>query len=135
MRYRTQRWAAMSFLFSANRASTRYAKLRQFLILACRVLALLALILAPIAAFIVQMMISRQKEYRADETGARLSGRPLSLASALKKLDAAAHQIPMDANPATAHMFIVSPFSGQALMKLFSTHPPLDERIRRLLGR
>jgi len=95
------------------------------------IIMLAALILAPIAAFLVQMMISRQKEYRADETGARLSGRPLSLASALKKLDTAAHQVPMDGPPATAHLFIVNPFLG-GLATLFSTHPPTAKRVARL---
>jgi heat shock protein HtpX len=95
------------------------------------IIALAALILAPIAAFIVQMMISRQKEYRADETGARLSGRPLSLASALKKLEIGSKQIPMEGSPATAHLFIVNPFLG-GLASLFSTHPPTAKRVARL---
>jgi heat shock protein HtpX len=95
------------------------------------IFAIAALVLAPIAAFLVQMMISRQKEYRADETGAHLCGKPLALASALKKLDSAAHQIPMDGPPATAHLFIVSPFLG-GLANLFSTHPPTAKRVARL---
>jgi len=95
------------------------------------IIALFAIVLAPIAAFLVQMMISRQKEYRADETGARLSGRPLSLASALKKLEVAAKEVPMDGPPATAHLFIVNPFFG-GLAALFSTHPPTAKRVARL---
>jgi heat shock protein HtpX len=78
------------------------------------------------------MAISRRREYGADETGAYLSRDPLALASALRKLQRGAEAIPMDANPATAHLFIVNPLSGGALMKLFSTHPPLEDRIRRL---
>ena len=89
-------------------------------------------ILAPIAASLVQMAISRSREFLADEAGARFSGNPLYLAGALGKLDAAAHQIPMNANPATENMFIVSPFSGQSMANWFSTHPPVEERIRRL---
>ena len=92
-------------------------------------------IIAPIAATMIQLAISRSREFEADKSGAELAGSPFGLARALEKLGKASGRIPMDANPATAHMFIVSPFSGQALMKLFSTHPPLEERIRRLLGR
>ncbi len=92
-------------------------------------------IIAPIAATLIQMAISRSREFEADKSGAELAGSPFGLARALEKLGKASGRIPMDANPATAHMFIVSPFSGQALMKLFSTHPPLEERINRLLGR
>ena len=92
-------------------------------------------IIAPIAATLIQLAISRSREYEADASGARLAGSPLGLAHALEKLGHASGRIPMDANPATAHMFIVSPFVGQPLMRLFSTHPPLEERIRRLLGR
>jgi heat shock protein HtpX len=92
-------------------------------------------IIAPIAATLIQMAISRSREFQADKSGAELAGSPFGLARALEKLGKASGRIPMDANPATAHMFIVSPFSGQALMKLFSTHPPLEERINRLLGR
>lgn len=90
------------------------------------------IIVAPIAALIIQMAISRRREYGADETGAYLSRDPLALASALRKLQRGAEAIPMDANPATAHLFIVNPLSGGGLMKLFSTHPPLEDRIRRL---
>jgi len=103
-------------------------------------LALLAMaILAPIAAVLIQMAVSRSREYAADETGARFAGNPYGLARALEKLGQASGRIPMHASPTTAqmtsHMFIVNPFRGQALMNMFSTHPPLEERIRRLLGR
>jgi heat shock protein HtpX len=94
--------------------------------------ALAMMIVAPIAAMMVQMAISRSREFLADEGGAQIAGNPLSLSSALRKLDAKAHQIPMQASPATAHMFIVSPLSGGGMMKLFSTHPPMEERIARL---
>lgn len=92
-------------------------------------------ILAPIAAMIVQLAISRTREYKADESGARISGKPWALADALRKLQMGTSARPMrDANPATAHMFIVNPFGGKAksLMNLFSTHPPINERIKRL---
>jgi len=93
---------------------------------------ILMAIIAPIAATLVQMAVSRSREYLADEAGAQLSGKPLALASALAKLHQAAHMIPMDANPATAHLFIVNPLSGRSLANLFSTHPPVEERIARL---
>ena len=89
-------------------------------------------ILAPIAATIIQMAISRSREYLADAGGARISGNPYGLAGALEKLQRASQVIPMDANPSTAHMFIVNPLTGNSLMNLFSTHPPLEERIARL---
>ncbi len=89
-------------------------------------------IVAPIAAMFVQMAISRTREYAADATGAQISAKPLSLASALRKLHSGAARRPMDANPATAHMFIVNPLSGRSMMSLFSTHPPVEERIARL---
>ena len=94
--------------------------------------AIVMMIVGPIAAMLVQMAISRSREYGADESGARLSGNPLYLASALKKLQMASQRIPMDANPATSHMFIVNPLSGGGITKLFSTHPPIEERIARL---
>ena len=94
--------------------------------------ALAMIILAPLAAMLVQLAISRGREYGADATGASISGDPLSLATALKKLQRGVEKIPMEANPATAHMFIVSPLMGGGLMTLFSTHPPLVERISRL---
>lgn len=94
--------------------------------------ALIMMIVGPIAALIVQMAISRSREYLADEGGARLVGNPRYLANALRKLHLASQKIPMDANPATSHMFIVNPFSGGGLFRLFSTHPPIEERIARL---
>ena len=96
---------------------------------------LLGIIFAPIAALLVQMAISRSREYAADATGARYCGNPHSLAGALRKLEMANKQLPMhQVNEATAHMFIVSPLSGKKLAALFSTHPPMEERIRRLEG-
>jgi heat shock protein HtpX len=89
-------------------------------------------ILAPIAAMLVQMAVSRSREFHADATGAAMAGRPWGLASALQKLQVAQQVAPMDANPATAHLFIVNPLSGRSLMNLFSTHPPMEERIARL---
>ncbi|MGA7992017.1 MAG: zinc metalloprotease HtpX [Thermoanaerobaculia bacterium] len=91
----------------------------------------LAILFAPIAAAIVQAMISRQAEFRADESGAALTRHPLELASALRKLEAASQRLPLDGSPATAHLFIVNPFSG-GLARLFSTHPPTEERVARL---
>jgi heat shock protein HtpX len=96
------------------------------------IIALLMFIIGPIAALIIQMAISRSREYAADEGGAQLSGNPRYLSSALRKLHTASQQIPMKANPATSHMFIVNPLSGRRLAKLFSTHPPIEERITRL---
>ena len=90
------------------------------------------MIVGPIAAMLVQMAISRSREYGADAGGARIAGNPLYLSSALKKLDMASKRIPMDANPATSHMFIVNPLTGGGILKLFSTHPPMEERIARL---
>jgi heat shock protein HtpX len=90
------------------------------------------IIVAPIAAMLIQLAISRSREYLADETGARLCGNPMSLASALKKLAGSTERIPLDAQPATAHMFIVNPLSGGGIFKLFSTHPPIEERVERL---
>ena len=95
---------------------------------------ILASVLAPIAAILVQMGISRSREYLADETGAKIAKTPYGLANALEKLEAYSGRMPMNANPATAHMFIVNPLSGSALMSLFSTHPPIEERIARLRG-
>jgi heat shock protein HtpX len=98
-------------------------------------IALLAMIiLAPLAAMLIQMAISRSREFSADAAGARIAGNPYGLADALRKIDAAAKQVPLNANPATAHMFIVKPFSGAALAGLFSSHPPTADRIRALLG-
>jgi heat shock protein HtpX len=89
-------------------------------------------ILAPIAAMLVQMAISRSREFGADAEGASISGNPLSLARALQKLELGSQQIPMQANAATAHMFIVTPLTGGGMMSLFSTHPPIPERVHRL---
>ena len=93
---------------------------------------LLLIIVAPIAAMLIQMAISRSREYEADRGGAEICGRPQSLANALLKLEAGSQRIPMHADPATAHMYIVSPLSGQALAGLFSTHPATGERVARL---
>jgi heat shock protein HtpX len=89
-------------------------------------------ILAPIAATLIQLAISRSREYFADSTGAAIAGAPSGLARALEKLHYASQRLPMGANPATAHLFIVNPLTGGSLMNLFSTHPPIEERIRRL---
>jgi heat shock protein HtpX len=98
-------------------------------------IALLAMmILAPLAAMLIQAAISRSREFAADAGGARIAGNPYGLADALRKIDAVSKRVPLDANPATAHMFIIKPFSGAGLMSLFSTHPPTEERIRALLG-
>jgi heat shock protein HtpX len=98
-------------------------------------IALLAMIvLAPLAAMLIQLAISRSREYSADAGGARIAGNPYGLADALRKIDAAAKQVPLAANPATAHMFIVQPFTGGGLSSLFSSHPPTEARIRALLG-
>lgn len=93
---------------------------------------LLMTILAPIAAMVIQLAISRSREFQADATGARFAGSPAGLASALEKIAAATTRIPLDATPQTAHLFIVSPLSGSAIARLFSTHPPVEERVRRL---
>jgi heat shock protein HtpX len=94
---------------------------------------LLGIILAPIAAMLIQMAISRSREFVADETGARVSGNPLALAGALLKLDAWSRQVPMTAGtPATAHLFIINPFTGGGMLRLFSTHPSTEERVERL---
>src|SRR6266545_3828281 len=98
-------------------------------------IALLAtIILAPIAAMLIQMAISRSREFSADAGGAQIAGNPYGLADALRKIDAVSKRVPLNANPATAHMFIVKPFSGAGLANLFSSHPPTEERIRALLG-
>jgi heat shock protein HtpX len=90
-------------------------------------------IIAPIAAMLIQMAVSRSREYLADEGGARMCGHPLALASALRKLDSGSRMLPMqEARPATAHLFIVNPLTAGGLLQLFSTHPPMDDRIARL---
>jgi len=94
--------------------------------------ALLAIILAPIAAFIIQMAISRSREYEADASGARMSGKPLALANALQKIENYAEARPLNVNPSVAHMYIINPLRAQGLMNLFRSHPPTAERIARL---
>jgi heat shock protein HtpX len=96
--------------------------------------ALVAVFLAPIAAMLIQMAVSRSREYQADASGASLVGYPQGLASALRKLAAAKERVPLRASPSTAHLFIVNPLSGRSIANLFSTHPPLEERIARLMG-
>lgn len=97
--------------------------------------ALLMLILAPVAAMLIQLAVSRSREYEADATGAHLTGNPYALASALAKIDAYARRAPMVATPSTAHLFIIQPFLGMNFGSLFSTHPPVAKRIERLTGR
>jgi heat shock protein HtpX len=97
--------------------------------------ALLMLILAPIAAMLIQLAVSRSREYQADATGAHFTGNPYALASALAKLDAYSRRLPMQATPSTAHLFIIQPFLGMSFGNLFSTHPPIAKRIERLTGR
>jgi heat shock protein HtpX len=89
-------------------------------------------IVAPIGAMLIQMAVSRSREYLADETGAKVCGKPLSLARALEKISGISREVPMEATPATAHMFIVSPLSGGGVLSLFSTHPPVEKRVERL---
>ena len=89
-------------------------------------------IVAPLAALLIQMAISRSREYSADQTGAKISHKPLSLANALRKLEYASRRMPLEANPSTAHLFIVNPLSGKGMASLFSTHPPVEERVARL---
>src|SRR5438094_405541 len=96
--------------------------------------ALLMLILAPIAAMLIQLAVSRSREYQADATGAHVTGNPYALASALRKLDAYSRRVPMVASPSTAHLFIVQPLVGMNFGSLFSTHPPIAKRIERLTG-
>jgi heat shock protein HtpX len=93
---------------------------------------ILMIILAPIAAALIQMAISRSREYQADASGAKICGNPMWLASALRKLQMGSQRVPLDATPATAHMFIVNPLRGGGLVNLFSTHPPIEDRIARL---
>jgi heat shock protein HtpX len=97
--------------------------------------ALLMLILAPIAAVLIQLAVSRSREYEADATGAHITGNPYALASALEKLEAYSKRLPLQASPNTAHLFIVAPMIGGGIAGLFSTHPPMAKRIERLIGR
>ncbi len=115
--------ARWSMMWGGNRDRDRNSGALQM------VLMLVVAIVAPIAAMLVQMAISRAREYQADESGARLSRKPLALASALQKIHAMASRHPMDANPATAHLFIVNPLTAKGLATLFSTHPPVERRI------
>lgn len=94
--------------------------------------AIVMMIVAPIAAMLIQLAISRSREYGADESGAKICGNPIYLANALKKLHMASQRIPMEANPATSHMFIVNPLTADGFARLFSTHPPIEERVARL---
>ena len=95
---------------------------------------LATILLAPIAAMLIQSAISRSREFGADRGGADIAGTPYGLVDALRKLESASKRIPMDANPATAHMFIVKPFSVSGMLAIFSTHPPTEARIRALVG-
>ena len=99
-------------------------------------IALLAMmIVAPLAAMLIQAAISRSREFLADAGGAAIAGSPMGLVNALQKIERGVSRIPMDANPATAHMFIMKPFSARGLMGLFSSHPPTEDRINALMGR
>jgi heat shock protein HtpX len=117
--------AQFSMLFGGSRSDEEEGGMNP-------IAALVSIIVAPIAAMLIQMAISRAREYIADEDGARIAGNPRYLSNALRKLHNATQQIPMAAKPATAHMFIVSPVSGGALLSLFSTHPPMEKRVARL---
>jgi len=115
------RWAALFGGFSKDRDSES----NPFVLIAFAVF-------APLAATLIQLAISRAREYEADRAGAEFSGNPLYLASALEKLENYSKQIPMEGNPVTENLFIVNPFSAKGIMNLFSTHPPIQERIKRL---
>jgi heat shock protein HtpX len=117
------RWGAMFGGFGGRDENDRGGGALSLIVMA---------VLAPLAATLIQLAISRTREYQADASGARLTHNPLLLASALRKLETANERIPMDAGPATAHLFIVNPLTAGGLMRLFSTHPPIEERIRRL---
>lgn len=118
------RWGAIFGGFGGRDDNDRGGGMVELLVMA---------VLAPMAASLIQLAISRTREYQADASGARLTHNPLLLASALRKLEAANERIPMeDATPATAHLFIVNPLNAGLLTRLFSTHPPIEERIRRL---
>ena len=96
---------------------------------------LLMMILGPVAAGLIQAAISRSREFAADAGGAAIAGSPHGLVNALRKIEAVARRVPLEANPATAHMFIIKPFSAGGMMALFSTHPPTEQRVAALLGR
>jgi heat shock protein HtpX len=98
--------------------------------------AIFMLLLAPIAAMLIQLWVSRTREYEADASGARLTGNPYGLASALEKISGESRRVPLLASPSSAHMFIIAPMiGGQSFANLFSTHPPVQARIQRLIGR
>ncbi len=118
-------WARWSAMWGGRRGERGGGNIRLIALL-------VAAILAPLVATLIQLTISRSREYLADESGANLCGRPLSLANALRKLYNYSRQVPMEANPTTAHMFTVSPLSGGGILALFSTHPPIERRIARL---
>lgn len=125
------RWAAMLGGFGGGRRSGSGSGGNNAMVGLAALL--VTAVLAPIAAMLIQMAISRSREYAADESGAKVSGDPLALASALKKLEMASRALPMPAaGPATAHLFIVNPLSARSLANLFSTHPPIAERVARL---
>jgi heat shock protein HtpX len=92
------------------------------------------IIFAPMAAMLIQAAISRSREFLADAGGARIAGTPYGLMGALRKLEGASKRVPLDANPATAHMFIIKPFSAGGLLSMFSTHPPTEQRIQALMN-
>ena len=121
------RMAMYAGLFAGNGRDDRESSSNPIAMLAM-------MILAPVAAMLIQGAISRSREFAADAGGAQIAGNPYGLADALRKIDAVAKRVPMDANPATAHMFIIKPFSGAGLMSLFSTHPSTEARIAALLG-
>lgn len=119
-------WARWALMFGGGRRDDRQRDTNPLVLL-------ITALLAPIAALLIQLAISRSREFHADEGGSRLTGNPLYLASALRKLDAGARRIPMlEATPTTAHLFIVNPLRAGGMVKLFSTHPPVEERIERL---
>lgn len=119
-------WARWALMFGGGRRDDRERTTNPLVLL-------ITALIAPIAALLIQLAISRSREFHADENGARLAGNPLYLASALKKLDAGTRRIPMlEATPTTAHLFIVNPLRAEGMVKLFSTHPPVEERIERL---
>ena len=121
------RMAQLAAFFGGGRSDDREGGTNPIAMLA-------TVILAPIAAMLIQAAISRSREFGADAGGAEIAGTPYGLVDALKKLEFAAKRIPMDANPATAHMFIMKPFSVSGMLSVFSTHPPTEARVRALLG-
>jgi heat shock protein HtpX len=120
------RMAQFAAIFGGGRSDDRDRGSNPIVMLA-------TIILAPIAAMLIQAAISRQREFAADRGGADIAGTPTGLANALRRIDSAVKQIPMDADPATAHMFILAPFAGGGITSLFSTHPPTEARVKALL--